>query len=219
MCYIELRYHSNDYQFMAVIAEVLKVAMKQIKTWKDEKRQSMCTDEEEAKQSEMSYSSSLYSNNYLPATVKKSQKEAQFIDINEKAGRDKMSTMIGEKIIGKVFKDNMESFQSNGEDMEPIINICSIITKVLSILKELDVTQRAKIESKVLYRSDILNILFTFISNMYPVQAFNQEIFSKHDKILKMVRRDEEILHLFCFIVGKRLIVIDDFEFEGKKEN
>ena len=100
-----------------------------------------------------------------------------------------------------------------------IINICSIITKVLSILKELDVTQRAKIESKVLYRSDILNILFTFISNMYPVQAFNQEIFSKHDKILKMVRRDEEILHLFCFIVGKRLIVIDDFEFEGKKEN
>jgi hypothetical protein len=130
-----------------------------------------------------------------------------------------MSAMISDKIIEKVFKDNMDDFKSSGQDMEPIINICSIITKILSILKELDVTQRAKIESTVLYKSDILSILFTFISNIYPVQKFDMEKISQHDKILKMVRRDEEILHLFCFIVGKRLIVIDDIEFQGKNKN
>jgi hypothetical protein len=58
-----------------------------------------------------------------------------------------MSTMIGEKIIGKIFTDNLKDFQSNEQDMEPILNICSIITKVLIILKELDVKQRAQIES------------------------------------------------------------------------
>lgn len=52
--------------------------------------------------------------------------------------------MIGEKIIGKIFNDNLKDYQQNKEqDMEPILNICSIITKVLIVLKELDVKQRA----------------------------------------------------------------------------
>jgi hypothetical protein len=38
-------------------------------------------------------------------------------------GRDKMSSMIGDKIIGKIFNDNMKDFKSQ-EDMEPILRIC-----------------------------------------------------------------------------------------------
>ena len=53
-------------------------------------------------------------------------------------GRDKISQMIGEKIIGKVFNDNLADFKSQ-DDMEPILRICQIITKVLGLLKELDV--------------------------------------------------------------------------------
>lgn len=68
--------------------------------------------------------------------------------------------MIGEKVIGKIFNDNLNDFNDNQQDMEPIMNICSIISKVLVILKELDVKQRAQIESQVLYRSNILKILF-----------------------------------------------------------
>lgn len=83
-----------------------------------------------------------------------------------------MSTMIGEKIIGKIFTDNLKDFSSNEQDMEPILNICSIITKVLIILKELDVKQRAQIESQVLYRSNILQILFKYISKKYAVTDF-----------------------------------------------
>jgi hypothetical protein len=45
------------------------------------------------------------------------------IAISEKAAKDKMSTMIGDKIIGKVFNDNMKDFQQE-DDMEPIHNIC-----------------------------------------------------------------------------------------------
>ena len=59
--------------------------------------------------------------------------------------------------------------------MEPIMNICAIITKVLVILKELDVKQRAQIESQVLYRSNILNILFQYIYKTYTVKSFSNE--------------------------------------------
>ena len=34
----------------------------------------------------------------------------------------------------------------------------------------------------------------------------------------KKIRQDEEFLNLFCFIVQKRLIVIDDIEFQGKQK-
>lgn len=54
--------------------------------------------------------------------------------------------MIGDKIIGKIFNDNMKDFKSQ-EDMEPILRICQIITKVLNILKELDAKQRGQIVS------------------------------------------------------------------------
>jgi len=47
--------------------------------------------------------------------------------------------MIGEKVIGKIFNDNLSDFNDNQQDMEPIMNICSIITRVMVILKELDV--------------------------------------------------------------------------------
>lgn len=57
--------------------------------------------------------------------------------------------------------------------MEPIMNICAIITKVLVILKELDVKQRAQIESQVLYRSNILNILFQYVHKTYKVKSFS----------------------------------------------
>lgn len=87
--------------------------------------------------------------------------------------------MIGEKIIGKIFTDNLRDYSTNEQDMEPILNICSIITKVLIILKELDVKQRASIESQVLYRSNILQILFQYISKKYAVQDFKQEDFSE----------------------------------------
>jgi hypothetical protein len=59
---------------------------------------------------------------------------------------DKLSNMIGEKIIAKVFNDNLRDFKQE-DDMEPIQNICSIINRVLIILKELDVRQKAQIES------------------------------------------------------------------------
>jgi len=75
-----------------------------------------------------------------------------------------MSQMIGEKIIGKIFLDNIKDFESSNEsDMSPILNICQVITKVLLVLKELDVKQRAQIEGQVLYRSNILQILFKYI--------------------------------------------------------
>ena len=39
-------------------------------------------------------------------------KKKQFIDLTEKLGRDQMSLMIGEKIIGKIFTDNINDFLS-----------------------------------------------------------------------------------------------------------
>lgn len=96
------------------------------------------------------------------------------------------------------------------------MNICAIITKVLVILKELDVKQRAQIESQVLYRSNILKILFQYICKTYTVKSFSHESVKENEPIVKQIRADEEFLNLFCFIIQKRLIVIDDIEFQGK---
>ena len=53
--------------------------------------------------------SGLYAYNYNP---KPEKHKDQFIEITEKMGRDKISQMIGEKIIGKVFNDNLADFKS-----------------------------------------------------------------------------------------------------------
>lgn len=93
--------------------------------------------------------------------------------------------MIGEKVIGKIFNDNLNDFNDNQQDMEPIMNICAIITKVLVILKELDVKQRAQIESQVLYRSNILKILFQYICKTYTVKSFSNERVKENEPIFK----------------------------------
>jgi hypothetical protein len=36
-----------------------------------------------------------------------------FINVTEKIARDEMSRMIGEKVIGKVFSDNLAEFHEN----------------------------------------------------------------------------------------------------------
>jgi hypothetical protein len=141
------------------------------------------------------------------------------IQITEQQSRDKLSEMIGEKIIAKVFNDNLRDFKQE-EDMEPIQNICSIITRVLIILKELDVKQKAQIECQVLYRSNILQILFQYIQMNYQVDAFPMDnIAGTNHKIIRKIQRDEEFLSLFTFIISKRLIVMDDIEFQGKNKN
>jgi hypothetical protein len=38
---------------------------------------------------------------------------------------------------------------------------------------------------------------------------------SEFDPIFMQIKKDEEYLNLYCFIVSKRLIVIDDIEFKG----
>ena len=144
-------------------------------------------------------------------------KSSQFIAITEKIGREEMSRMIGEKVIGKVFADNLEDFKG-GQDMGPIVMICSIITKILVLVKELDVKQRAQIESNVIYRSHILHILYAYLSNTFSVKSFNNERISDNDDIMKRIKRDQELLNIFAFIVSRRLVVIDDVEFQGKNK-
>lgn len=84
---------------------------------------------------------------------------------------------------------------------------------MLIILKELNVKQKAQIESQVLYRSNILSILYHYISCQYKVENFPLDKVSEHDKILRQIKKDEEFLSLFSFIISKRLIVMDDIEF------
>ena len=100
--------------------------------------------------------------------------------------------------------------------MEPIMKVCQIIQRVLSILKDLNVKQRAQIESQVLHRSNILMILFKYVSNTFTVDKFHLEDFSDHNQVLKLIQRDEDYLNLFCFIISKRLMIIDDNEFMEK---
>ena len=46
MSYAETQYHSNDYQFITIMADVLMVVKLQIKLWKDDRIKSQVEDEE-----------------------------------------------------------------------------------------------------------------------------------------------------------------------------
>ena len=61
-------------------------------------------------------------------------------------------------------------------------------------------------------------ILYKYISKQYPVSLFSLDGNKDHNKVLKQVLDDEEFLDLFCFIISKRLIVIDDIEFKGENQ-
>ena len=71
-----------------------------------------------------------------------------------------------------------------------------------------------------MYRSNILSILFQYISREYEVKNFGQGKvnYNEYDNILRQAKRDEEFLSLFCFIIFKRLIILDDIEFQGKNK-
>ena len=64
--------------------------------------------------------------NQKPTVVYPSgNKKNRFINLTEKMGRDQMSLMIGDKIIGKIFTDNINDYlNDNQEDMKPILNLC-----------------------------------------------------------------------------------------------
>lgn len=104
--------------------------------------------------------------------------------MTEKIARDEMSRMIGEKVIGKVFADNLAEFHEN-KNFDSIVEICSIISKILVLLKELDSKQRAQIEQKVLYRSNILHILYKYLSKKFSVQSFPPTKITEGDKVIR----------------------------------
>lgn len=61
-----------------------------------------------------------------------------------------------------------------------------------------------------------MNILLKYVQKTYMVKSFRNEKISDNEPIFKQIRQDEEFLNLFCFIIQKRLVVIDDLEFTGK---
>lgn len=72
----------------------------------------------------------------------------------------------------------------------------------------------------MLYRSNILQILFQYVKANYTVTKFPLDnIGDTNPKILRQIQKDEEFLSLFTFIISKRLIVIDDLEFQGKNKS
>lgn len=107
MCYAELKYHSNDFTFMQIMADVLNVTKLQLRAWKEQKQHHQLDDSEEAKGS--SFGLQLYT--YNPVTTTQAPLVRDLIGVTEKMARDKMSEMIGEKIIGKVFNDNLKDFK------------------------------------------------------------------------------------------------------------
>ena len=59
--------------------------------------------------------------------------------------------------------------------------------------------------------------MLKYVQNTYQVKSFRNEKIHDNEPIFKQIRQDEEFLNLFCFIVQKRLVVIDDLEFTGKQ--
>jgi len=72
------------------------------------------------------------------------------------------------------------------------------------------------IERTLVYRSDFMHVLYSYIELSYLSGPMSYYSMRKED-FLRKVQSDMDILELFCKIVSKRLFILDDKEFIGEK--
>ena len=89
------------------MVDVLALAKVQVNQWKSERVQAQKEQEACMQLEEMKFGEKAEEPVRSKSIVK------GFINVTEKIARDEMSRMIGEKVIGKVFSDNLAEFNEN----------------------------------------------------------------------------------------------------------
>ena len=110
-----------------------------------------------------------------------------------------------------------ESKESNQEEV--LKTQCALICNVMQLVSTIrnspsfgDV-EASRLEREVVYRSDFLHRLYAYLQHQYGAYTEN------FPNVFDQVRKDEEIIGLFCQILKKRMFIIDDMEFKSLKQS
>lgn len=90
---------------------------------------------------------------------------------------------------------------------------CSLVCNLMELLKIFrDVGDSSNLEREIVFRSNYLVILYSYIEAEYEGFRYNLTV-----RALDKIKSDESILSLFLSILKQRIFIMDDLEFMGQK--
>jgi len=90
---------------------------------------------------------------------------------------------------------------------------CSLVCNLMELLKLFrEVGDCSNLEREIVFRSEYLMILYSYIETEYEGFRFNNTV-----RPLDKIKSDESILSLFLSILKQRIFIMDDLEFMGQK--
>jgi len=121
----------------------------------------------------------------------------------------------------------LASCEETKDEREALLNLhsqCKLLTTVFKLASqlqtenedEMSIDEIERLERQIIYRSNSLNKLQEAIEIGYRHAPQSPGDFAL--RRLDQVLREEDLLGLYCLILKKRLLIIDDLEFVGKRK-
>jgi len=113
-----------------------------------------------------------------------------------------------------VDKEVLSYFKQAGDFLSAnVIQSSIIISSVLSLMAMMGI-ERSRVERDLMYRSNLLGSLNTYLDSRYSVILATSPG-APPSTILDMIREDKAIFDIFLLVLNRRLTIIDDLEFQG----
>ena len=94
--------------------------------------------------------------------------------------------------------------------------------KILSMIEELRESNffgdigMSRFEKEIIYRSDFMQTLAVYLEQRYGGIDLQQTL---NSDAMQMIQKDKAVIGLLAMILSKRMFIIDDMEFVGKKRS
>jgi hypothetical protein len=128
----------------------------------------------------------------------------KFTIVTEEQLAQKVAALVDNEVLS-YFKQTQELLEAD------VIQSSVIISSVLSLMAMMGI-ERSRVERDLMYRSNLLGSLYTYLESRYSVVlAMASGI--PPSNILDMIREDRAIFDIFLLVLNRRLTIIDDLEF------
>jgi len=132
------------------------------------------------------------------------KKTIKFTIVTEEQLAQKVAALVDNEVLS-YFKQTQELLEAD------VIQSSVIISSVLSLMAMMGI-ERSRVERDLMYRSNLLGSLYTYLESRYSVVlAMASGI--PPSNILDMIREDRAIFDIFLLVLNRRLTIIDDLEF------
>ena len=122
----------------------------------------------------------------------------------------------------QLFMEEVDFVTNEDFFLQTIWTQCQLINNIMSMLEELreekifGEIQISQFEKALFYRSQYISHLQRYVEIRYSGVALNQML---EPYVLNQVLHDKAVIGLLALILDKRLFIMDDMEFMGKKQS